>query len=195
MTTKYKLHDPFPDEFHQGMYPILEDGAVPRPKLAPDLEQELYFKELDRSDRNSLPWLVQTWLLSILPAIDLLGLAAYLKARMQEHIGHEEKMDPLDPMPQPPEIIHGYLQFVIERTSRRDLKLRWGEKNKRIMDYQNFLTYRIEMRRIACARLKEERRITQGGVLEHDAVKSLSPLLLPSHVTEKSSCSTLQGPR
>ena len=193
MTTNYRVKDPFPDEFHQAQYPILEDGVVPRPRLAPDLEQKLYHKFLDKSDRNSQPWLIASNLNCILPAAELLGFAAYLKAIMPELIEHEKTREIWDPMPQPPEIMHGYLQFLFEKTSRRTLKRHLKDKFDKVVDYNLFLGYRITMRKIACARLKKELKDRQDKILEQETNQVLSSMMLPAHVMEKASGVSPEG--
>ncbi len=183
MSIKYKPYDPFPDEFQPHQYPILEDGVVARPRLAPDLEQKLYYDDFSRSDKNSMPWRVHIWIMSSLSATELTGFMSFLKTKMPALIEKENTRDPWDPMPQQPEIMHAYLQLLIEKSERKNLKLRWGPKYKKLIDYYHFLGYRIAMRNIACARLKKEVKDRQDKILE----QALSSMMMPAHVMEYAS--------
>ncbi|MEI7818342.1 MAG: hypothetical protein WCI45_14245 [Desulfuromonadales bacterium] len=170
----------FSDEFDQCGYPILEE--VPRPKLAPDLEQRFYYKEYNRSDKNSLPWFAAMWLTSNLPVEELIGFTKYLQVILPDLIEKDKTRDPSDPMPQTPELIHAFLKILIEKTSQKTLKRRWGKKYDKIMDRYNFIGYRVEMRNIDCASHKKRVKEAANKTLAEDTNQALSSLLLPAHL-------------
>lgn len=174
----YRIKDPFPDEFDQRMYPILED--VPRPRLDPDLERILYNNDIDRTSKNSLPGDTVRWIRSNLPNEELLAFGLYLSVKMPILIEQEKSRHPWDPMPQPPEIVHTFLKMLIEKTDRKELKRRWADRYKGIMDRYHFLTYRILMRNIVCARMKQKFKDEQNGQLNQNTCQELSSLLLPA---------------
>jgi hypothetical protein len=102
--------------------------------------------------------------------------------KMPELNLQERTRDPADPMLQPPELMQGYLKLLIEKTGQRTLRRRWGDKFNRILDYYNFLTYRIQMRTTACARLKEELKAQRDDQLNQNTGHGTASLLLPAHL-------------
>ncbi len=172
------IKDPFPDRLLPHHYPTIDDPALPRPKLSPDLEKYFY-GEQDRTNLNSLPWYAERALRELLPPEDQLSYAIKLRKKAAVADCSGSGGGPTELLP---DLMHTFLVDMIMDSGRLELKKRWGaEKYRKIMNLFKYLDWRICMRRKVFrdhAKKTGRSDARSAKILQHLKLSGIRPAIL-----------------
>ena len=110
-------HDPFPDRLLRHHYPTIDDTAIPRPKLSPDLENYFY-GEHDKTNLNSLPWYTEMCIRELLPLEEQLSYALKVKKKAAVADCSGSNGGPTELLP---DLMHTFLVDMIMDCGRLEL--------------------------------------------------------------------------
>lgn len=150
---------PRPGEFVEHAYQIADGNPERRPSLPKALANFYFDESLPYEMKNSSVWTTALEIQSMLPPQDMADYASWTIA----HMCSAARQSYRSPMKQLPELIHDFLDDILRRTSRRELRERWGASYKPIMDRLNFIRYRIAQRTECFSRQMEKGKDYEGA--------------------------------